>query len=121
MKTNKKQSAKGNTLNQGPSANLSLTTQSVPMGRTATKQKRQTGKQKPQQKFGKAPVALNTLNPVEPTHKTSFQPTSTHGKLKIMFLGGVGEIGKNMTLFEYGNTIVALDVGMASPVRKVPV
>lgn len=119
MKTNKKQSAKGNTLNQGPSANLSLTTQSVPMGRTASQQKRSTGK-KPQQKYGKAPVALNTLNPVEPTRKTSFQPTPTHGKLKIMFLGGVGEIGKNMTLFEYGNTIVALDVGMAFPGAESP-
>lgn len=119
MKTNKKQSAKGNTLNQGPSANLSLTTQSVPMGRTASQQKRSTGK-KSQQKYGKAPVALNTLNPVEPTRKTSFQPTPTHGKLKIMFLGGVGEIGKNMTLFEYGNTIVALDVGMAFPGAESP-
>lgn len=120
MKTNKKQSAKGNTLNQGPSANLSLTAQSFPMGRTAPQQKRSTGKQKPQQKYGKAPVALNTLNPVEPPHKTSFQPTPTHGKLKIMFLGGVGEIGKNMTLFEYGNTIVALDVGMAFPGAETP-
>ena len=42
------------------------------------------------------------------------------GKLKVMFLGGVGEIGKNMTLFEYGDSIVVLDVGMAFPSSDMP-
>ena len=27
-------------------------------------------------------------------------------KLKIIPLGGLGEIGKNMTVFEYGNDII---------------
>ena len=35
-------------------------------------------------------------------------------KLKIIPLGGLNEIGKNMTVFEYGNDIVVLDCGMAS-------
>ena len=42
------------------------------------------------------------------------------GKLKIMFLGGVGEIGKNMTVFEYGNSIVILDAGMSFPGSDMP-
>ncbi len=42
------------------------------------------------------------------------------GKLKVIFLGGVGEIGKNMTLFEYGNSIVAIDAGMAFPGADTP-
>ena len=42
------------------------------------------------------------------------------GKLKIMFLGGVGEIGKNMTAFEYGNSIVILDAGMSFPGTDMP-
>ena len=42
------------------------------------------------------------------------------GKLKVMFLGGVGEIGKNMTLFEYGDSIVVLDAGMAFPSSDMP-
>ena len=42
------------------------------------------------------------------------------GKLKIMFLGGVGEIGKNMTVFEYGDSIVILDAGTAFPNSDMP-
>lgn len=42
------------------------------------------------------------------------------GKLKVMFLGGVGEIGKNMTVFEYGNSIVVIDAGMSFPGTDMP-
>lgn len=42
------------------------------------------------------------------------------GKLKVMFLGGVGEIGKNMTVFEYGDSIVVLDSGMSFPGTDMP-
>lgn len=37
-----------------------------------------------------------------------------------MFLGGVGEIGKNMTLFEYGNHILVVDAGMSFPSDQMP-
>ena len=40
--------------------------------------------------------------------------------LKIMFLGGVGEIGKNMTVFEYGDDIVILDAGISFPTSEMP-
>lgn len=36
-------------------------------------------------------------------------------KLKIIPLGGLEEIGKNLTLFEYGDDIVILDCGVAFP------
>lgn len=35
--------------------------------------------------------------------------------LKIIPLGGLHEIGKNMTVFEYGNEIVIVDCGLAFP------
>ncbi len=36
-------------------------------------------------------------------------------KLKVIPLGGMGEIGKNLTVFEYGNDILILDCGLAFP------
>lgn len=36
-------------------------------------------------------------------------------KLKIISLGGLAEIGKNMTVFEYGDDIVVIDAGMGFP------
>lgn len=36
-------------------------------------------------------------------------------KLKIIPLGGLGEIGKNITVFEYGEDIIIVDCGIAFP------
>ena len=36
-------------------------------------------------------------------------------KLKIISLGGLDEIGKNMTVYEYGNDIIVVDCGMGFP------
>lgn len=36
-------------------------------------------------------------------------------KLKIIPLGGLGEIGKNMTVIEFGNDLIIIDCGMGFP------
>ncbi len=41
-------------------------------------------------------------------------------KLKIIPIGGLDEIGKNLTAFEYGNEIVIIDCGMAFPDDDMP-
>jgi len=41
-------------------------------------------------------------------------------KLKIIPLGGLNEIGKNMTVFEYENDIFVVDCGMAFPDETMP-
>ncbi len=41
-------------------------------------------------------------------------------QLKIAFLGGVGEIGKNMTAIEYGDNIFIIDCGSMFPTNETP-
>ena len=42
------------------------------------------------------------------------------GTLRIIPLGGLGEIGKNMTAIEYGEDIVVIDCGLAFPDEDMP-
>ena len=43
------------------------------------------------------------------------QKKNKGNNLKISFLGGIGEIGKNMTVIEYGKDIVVIDCGVMFP------
>ncbi len=43
-----------------------------------------------------------------------------NNKLRITFLGGVGEIGKNMTAFEYNDEIIVVDAGLTFPGDDLP-
>ena len=42
------------------------------------------------------------------------------GALRVIPLGGLGEIGKNMTVFEYGDDIIVVDVGSMFPHDNMP-
>ncbi len=41
-------------------------------------------------------------------------------KVKIYFLGGINEVGKNMTLYEYGDDMMIVDCGLAFPDQDMP-
>ena len=43
------------------------------------------------------------------------KPNDHDKKLKVISLGGLAEIGKNITVFEYGEDIVIIDAGLAFP------
>jgi len=42
------------------------------------------------------------------------------GKLRVIPLGGLGEIGKNMTVLEYENDILVIDCGLGFPEEDMP-
>ena len=50
-----------------------------------------------------------------PAKKTKVRQKTQTEKLKIIPLGGLGEIGKNLTVYEYGRDIILVDCGMGFP------
>jgi ribonuclease J len=50
-----------------------------------------------------------------PVNATKTPKTNNAKKLRIIPLGGNEEVGKNMTIFEYGNDILILDMGLQFP------
>ncbi len=51
----------------------------------------------------------------EKTEKTQKNIKIMRDRLKIIPLGGIEEVGKNMTVFEYGNDMILVDCGVAFP------
>ena len=45
---------------------------------------------------------------------------SAENKLKVIVLGGLEEVGRNMTVFEYGGEIIIIDMGMQFPEEDMP-
>ncbi len=52
--------------------------------------------------------------------KNKSKETDLSKCLKVRFLGGVGEIGKNMTALEYGKDIIVIDAGLTFPSENMP-
>ena len=44
----------------------------------------------------------------------------TEGKVRVIPLGGLGEVGKNMTVYEYGSDMIVVDLGSIFPAEDMP-
>ena len=71
---------------------------------------------------GKA-VPASVIANLEAINQKGHKSQSHHhkaGAVKVVFLGGVGEIGKNMTALECGNDIIIIDSGLSFPGEDMP-
>lgn len=57
---------------------------------------------------------------LEARHNGVPVPELKKGHLRIMPLGGQEEVGRNMTVFEYGDDIVIIDMGLQFPEEDMP-
>lgn len=67
-------------------------------------------------------VRMSTFKNV-PTHKTGSDKDTLANdgdRLRIMVLGGNEEVGRNMTMMEYGNDIILIDMGLMFPDADMP-
>lgn len=65
----------------------------------------------------------DTITPPQVTNsvKITVQSNNDNSKpLRIIPLGGLEEIGRNMTLFEYNNQVVIIDMGLQFPDETMP-
>ncbi len=73
---------------------------------------------------GKKSAKENKKIKVQPTKKQKVKADinlkDNKKTLKVRFLGGVGEIGKNMTALEYGKDIIVIDAGLTFPGDNMP-
>ncbi len=63
----------------------------------------------------RATASVRTAKTVQKSAQTSFKDS-----LRVMVLGGLEEVGRNMTVFEYGNDIVIVDMGLQFPEEDMP-
>jgi len=73
-------------------------------------------KQNIKTKTANAKQSTKQSNSAKQVENKNNQPKKkTKGNLKVMFLGGIGEIGKNLTVFEYADDIIVVDCGLMFP------
>ena len=92
------------------------TTSSADKTKKLTKKLKKDTKEKLMNSKNEDIIIENISSEEEPkTEKKTKSSVFAKSKLKIIPLGGLNEIGKNLTVFEYENEIIVVDCGLAFP------
>ena len=83
-------------------------------------QPKQSGETKAKQQSAKRTPAARQTRSGQSQSNRRRTPRAPKGKLKIIPLGGLGEVGKNLTYYEYGNDAFIIDCGLAFPDDAMP-
>ncbi len=82
------------------------------------KQPKQQKQQKQTKKEEKKPA--KTQNAAKKKKVTPPPQPKPKYKLRVMMLGGLNEIGKNLSVIEYGDSMIVIDCGLAFPDEDMP-
>ncbi len=81
---------------------------------------KKTADKKPKNNLPKKTVTKKTVENKNPKRQKQQVKKAPQGKLKIISLGGLNEIGKNMTLIESEKSILVIDCGLSFPDGDMP-
>lgn len=72
--------------------------------------------------FGEIPknAKISSVQRGKSTPREEHNKKNKQTPVRVLFFGGVDEIGKNMTAIEYGNDIIVIDAGIIFPTEEMP-
>jgi ribonuclease J len=69
----------------------------------------------------RGPAIKTPLRPYAPHATPQSRSSADHtGKIRVMVLGGLEEVGRNMTVIEYNREIIIIDMGLQFPEEDMP-
>ncbi len=92
--------------------------ESLPSEKTKTSDAKTTVAARPRQQKNKRRQPLRAPKPNQ--NRSAPKPQNNDGLLRVIPLGGLGEVGRNMTLLEYKDSILIMDMGFRMPGEDMP-